>query len=486
MRERLLLHNARLALPDADSRAPLPIGAVLVESGRIAAVLTRPDEIAALAATAAGVDLAGQVLIPGLISAHSHSYSTAARGTENALPLEPWALYTVAYGRALGDEAFRLAVLLTAAELLRAGVIGALDHFAYADRAEAALAAHRETGMRIALAPMLHDRPDHVLLNIALPDDLRRRVEGAKRPGAADLAALFRRLHRDWHGRDGRVFVQLGPNAPQRCSPALWTLWRDLARELALRVHTHLLETRPQAGIGRRLYEGGIVGAMAREGLLNERLSVAHAIWTEPSERALMAEHGVSVVHNPVSNLMLGSGVLPMQDYRARGIPVALGSDGSNSGGRHDLFEVMRLAMMLPRPGIEEPVNWPGPADAVAWATEGGARVLGLAGKVGRIASGYGADLAVLDMETAARTSLIPNLAAVVQYGGPDCVRAVMIDGNWVYREGKVLTFDEDAARTRFAALRAEILDAARPELATADEAKTYFAGLTGKDATCG
>src|SRR5512132_2496479 len=97
MRERLLLHNARLALPDADPRAPLPTGAVLVESGRIAAVLTVPDEIAALAATAAGVDLAGQVLIPGLISAHSHSYSTAARGTENSLPLEPWALYTVAY-----------------------------------------------------------------------------------------------------------------------------------------------------------------------------------------------------------------------------------------------------------------------------------------------------------------------------------------------------------------------------------------------------
>jgi 5-methylthioadenosine/S-adenosylhomocysteine deaminase len=480
MGERLLLYNARLVLPDADSRAPLPSGAVLVESGRIAAVLRRPDEIAALAAVTRGVDLAGQVLMPGLISAHSHSYSTAARGTENSLPLEPWALYTVAYGRALGDEAFRLAVLLTAAEMLRSGVTGAIDHFAYPGRAEVALAAHRETGMRIALAPMLHDRPDHDLLNIALPDDLRRRVEGAKRPGLADLTLLFRRLQRDWHGRDGRLFVQLGPNAPQRCSPELWKLWRELARELDLGAHTHLLETRPQAGIGRRLYDGGIVGAMAREGLLNERLSVAHGIWTEPSERALLAEHGVTIVHNPISNLMLGSGVLPMQDYRSRGIRIALGSDGSNSGGRHDLFEVMRLAMMLPRPGIDDPADWPGPADAFTWATEGGARALGLAGKVGRIAPGYRADLVALDMETAARAALIPNLAAVVQHGGPDAVRAVMIDGNWVYRQGKVLTFDEDAARARFAELRAEILRAARPELATADAAAPYFTGLSG------
>ena len=484
MDARLLLHNARLVLPDGDPHAPLPEGAVLVESGRIAAVLRAPGEITALAASTPGVDLGGQALMPGLISAHSHSYSTAARGTENALPLEPWALYTVAYGRALGDEAFRLAVLLTAAEMLRAGITGALDHFAYAGRAEVALAAHRETGMRVALAPMLHDLFDHDLLGITLPDDLRRRVEGAKRLGPADLAALFRRLRRDWHGCDGRLFVLLGPNAPQRCSPALWTLWRDLARELDLGAHTHLLETRPQAGIGRRLYAGGMVGAMAREGLLNERLSVAHGIWTEPSERALLAEHGVTVVHNPVSNLMLGSGVLPMQDYRRRGLRIALGSDGSNSGGRHDLFEAMRLAMALPRPGIDDPAEWPGPGEALAWATEGGARALGLAGQAGGIEPGYRADLVALDVESAAKVALVPNLAAVVQFGGPDSVRAVMVDGRWVYRDGKVLSFDEGAAQARFADLRAEILAAARPEVATADEAVGYFAGLAGKAAT--
>jgi 5-methylthioadenosine/S-adenosylhomocysteine deaminase len=175
-----------------------------------------------------------------------------------------------------------------------------------------------------------------------------------------------------------------------------------------------------------------------------------------------------------------------MRDYRARGIRIALGSDSSNSGGRHDLFEVMRLAMMLPRPGIDDPADWPGPADAFTWATEGGARALGIAGKTGRIAPGYCADLVALDMETAARASLVPNLVSVVQYGGPDSVRAVMIDGNWVYRDGKILSFDEDAARARFTDVRAEILHAARPELATANEAVAYFAGLSGKDATCG
>jgi len=484
---RLLLHNARLVLPGADANASLPSGAVLVDNRRIAAILVSPVEIAAAGETAQAVDLGGQVLMPGLVSAHSHSYSTAARGTENALPLEPWALYTVALGRALGDEAFRLAIQLTAAEMLRAGVTGCIDHFAYAGRAELAFAAHAETGMRVALAPMLHDTPDHDLLGIALPDALRRRVEGPPRPGPAEMEALFRRLHRDWHGRDGRLFLLLGPNAPQRCSPALWTLWRDLARDLDLGAHTHLLETRPQAGIGRRLFkEGGIVGAMAREGLLNERLSVAHGIWTEPNERALLAEHGVTVVHNPISNLVLGSGVLPMADYRKRGMRIALGSDGSNSGGRHDLFAVMRLAMTLPRPGIDDPADWPSAGEALGWATEGGARAMGLAGKTGRIEAGYAADLTVLDLRGAARAPLVENLVSVVHYGGPDCVRATMVAGAWVYRDGKVLSFDEDQARDRFAAIREEILETAKPELATADEAAPYFAGLAGKAATKG
>ena len=111
---------------------------------------------------------------------------------------------------------------------------------------------------------------------------------------------------------------------------------------------------------------------------------------------------------------------------------------------------------------------------------------MGMAGRTGRIAAGCAADLVVLDLRDAARMPLVENLASVVHYGGPDCVRATMVGGAWVYRDGKVLSFDEDKARDRFAAVRAEILEAAKPELTTADEAAPYFAGLAGRAATKG
>ena len=478
MEPSLLLHDARLVLPGAESRAELPSGAVLVRDGRIAAVFSdTPPNIE----SAEKVDLAGQVLMPGLVNAHYHSYSNVVRGTENSLPLEQWALFTVAYGRSLDDDDIQAAVLLGAAEMLRAGVTAAIDHFAHAGRVEAALEAYHRTGMRIGFAPMLHDRFDHDLLGIDLPPDLRRRVEGSPRPGAAEMAALFRRVHAAWHGKADRITLLLGPNAPQRCSPELWKTWAALARELGVHAHTHLLETQAQASIGLRHWQDGMLPALARHGLLNERLSVAHGIWTSLTERVLLAQHGVTVVHNPVSNLMLGSGLAPIADYRARSVRLALGSDASNTGGRHDLFEVMRLAMMLPRPAMPDPATWPGAAEAFGWATTGGARTLGLGGELGRIAEGCRADLVVVDPGGAAEAPLDLNLTALVQHATPSSVRATMVEGRWVYRDGRILAFDEKAVLDRYAALRARLLERTAAEIATAGEATPFFARLPGR-----
>src|SRR5437870_4392251 len=120
---------------------------------------------------------------------------------------------------------------------------------------------------------------------------------------------------------------------------------------------------------------------MGRVGLLGERLSVAHGVWLTPEEGDLLARHGVTVVHSPASNLMLGSGRLALPTLVERGVPLALGTDSSNSGGRHNLFEIMRLALMLSRPETPDPGGWPGAGAVFAMATTGGARALGLAGE---------------------------------------------------------------------------------------------------------
>ena len=308
-------------------------GTVLVEGNRITAVASSPVDQAALRSRAAEhIDAAGCWLIPGLIDVHAHGYATLLRGTENSMPLELWALYTVLYGGAYDAAAMRAAILLGAAERIRAGITGWIDHSPMVHLAEAALAAHAESGLRVCWAAFLHDISDYTLMDLKLPPAVARLAGGTPPFDADRYAQRFGEFVQA--AKPDRVTVMLGPNAPQRCSPAAWALWRDLRDRHGVGVHTHLMETRVQAAIGAR-WPDGLVAEMERQGLLDSGLSVAHGIWLTQPERAVLARHGVTLAHNPASNLMLGSGILPLADV-ASGRP-----DG---GARHRLRQYRRAA----------------------------------------------------------------------------------------------------------------------------------------------
>ena len=464
--------NAQLVRPEAGEPRP---GGVLVEGGTIAAVALTDREQRDTRPRAHEIfDATGMVLMPGLVNAHYHSYGSLLKGTENSLPLEPWALYTVAYGRALGADAIRVAVLLGAAEMIRNGITACLDHFPHVGWADAALSAHEASGLRVAFAPFMHDVFDHEFLQISLPPEICATLDTAPRSDGATAERMYRDLASRWRGHR-RLTILLGPNAFQRCSPALSDVWRRLAEDPGLHAHTHLVETRAQAARGRAVWRGGTVAEMARRGLLGERLSVAHGVWLNPEEADLLANHGVTVVHNPASNLMLGSGRLPLPAMLERGVTVALGTDSSNSGGRHDLFEVMRLALMLPRLDTPAPRAWPAPRRVFEMATIGGARAIGQAGLVGSIEPGQRADLVLLDPRGPGLAGGPVTVPLLVQHGSAAAVAAVMIDGTWVLRDGRILAFDEATVLAEAAAVTAEVRAAAGPGLVLAETAAPFF-----------
>jgi 5-methylthioadenosine/S-adenosylhomocysteine deaminase len=248
-----------------------------------------------------------------------------------------------------------------------------------------------------------------------------------------------------------------------------------LAEDPGLHAHTHLVETRAQAIRGRAVWPDGTGAEMARRGLLGERLSIAHGVWLAPEEADLLARHGVSVVHNPASNLMLGSGRLALPAMLERGVPLALGTDSSNSGGRHDLFEVMRLALMLPRADTLSPRAWPTARRVFEMATTGGARAIGQAGMVGRIEPGQRADLVLLDPRGAGLAGGPPTVPLLVQHGTAAAVAAVMIDGAWVLSEGRILAFDEAVVLARAETIAAEVRAEAGPALVLAETAAPFF-----------
>jgi cytosine/adenosine deaminase-related metal-dependent hydrolase len=441
-------------------------GTVLIEGRRVKAVAYAEEDRAQLRTQAEEtVDGTGYWLLPGLIDGHAHSYSGVLRGTENSLPLELWALYTTVYGRAIDATGIRLAILLGAAERIRAGITGLVDHSPTVHFGAEAIAAHEASGLRVAFAAFLHDRSDYDLLDIELPPSIVPLVSGPPALDAETYARNFAVLVAAARSGSGRVSVQLGPNAPQRCSPLAWGLWRRLRDRHDVAVHTHLLETRAQASLNRR-WRGGLVAEMHREGLLEGRLTCAHGVWLDDRERDLLARHDVTVSHNPASNLMLGSGVMGFSSCRACGLRLALGTDSANTGGRHDLFSVMRLAMMLPRVGDSDFTKWPDAATVLAAATEGGASALGLKGQVGRIEPGLLADLVLVSAE-AAGTIGAPSIDTLVQHAGPEHVRAMMVDGRWVMRDGRIIAFDEAAILSEASAYAERLRSAVAPQVAS-------------------
>jgi cytosine/adenosine deaminase-related metal-dependent hydrolase len=421
-------------------------GGILVRGRRIVSVLSSGESEAAAHHADEVIDVSGMVLMPPLFSCHVHSNSTLLRGTENSLPLELWSYYAINYGRGFTDEAVRVAALLTDVEMIRNGIGGYIDHFPQTHRATSALSAHIESGLRVGFAPFFADMWDENILDIPLDQAIIQKIAPLTPKQREVIWATYLQIDAEIRLKgEGRVTLLVGPNSPQRCSPALWALWRDLQDNLGLGSHTHLLETFPQARAARKRWPQGLIRALSDDGLLHDELSVAHGIWLEPSERELLASAGVTVSYNPLSNGMLGSGRKRVREDLDAGLKLALGTDCSNTGGRHDLFEVMRHMLLSSRDPGSDFETWLTPGDVLNAATTTGARALGRSGAAGLFAANAAADILVLDLEAAGMAASSRSLNSIVMHADPRNVNSLMVDGRWLLRNGAIMTLDESS-----------------------------------------
>jgi cytosine/adenosine deaminase-related metal-dependent hydrolase len=425
--------------------AALAEGGILIRGSRIMAVLSPAEAETAAESADEVVDASGLVLMPPFFDCHVHSNSTLLRGTENSLPLELWSYYAINYGRELTDEAVRLSALLTDVEMIRNGIGGYIDHFPQTHRASAALSAHIQSGLRLGFAPFFADMWDEDILAIPIDRSITEKIAPMAPRRLHDIRASYAYLDIEirQHGA-GRITLLAGPNSPQRCSSSLWALWRELQDTYGLCSHTHLLETFPQAKAARGRWPQGLIRALADAGLLHDKLSTAHAIWLDPGERDLLASHGVTVSYNPLSNGMLGSGRKRVREDLDAGLRIALGTDCSNTGGRHDLFEVMRHMLISSRDPGTDFARWVEPADVLNAATTSGARVIG-GSTAGLLAKNSAADVLVLDLEAAGMAASTKSLNSIVVHADPRNVHSLMVAGRWLLRNGTITTLDERA-----------------------------------------
>lgn len=436
-----LIEGAVVLTVDPENRV-LPDTAVLLDDdGRIAGV-GNPEDLRVGHVVDETVDASGHALLPGLVNCHLHS--GLIRGLAEDLPVFEWLNEHVdPTHEALNRDAARVAYELCYAEMARAGITCAIDMYRFMD--EAADVAD-EYGLRVTLAPYVADEYDY----FETLEDNRRLVEA--RHGDAD----------------GRVRVWFALEHLTYCSEEAYYRAAEYADRYGegVGIHTHGEESREMHSELTEMYGHPPVVEFARRGVLGPETVLAHCCWLEAEERSLIAETGTSVAHCPVSNMKLASGVAPVTDLCERGVAVGLGGDGIKENNRIDLIQEMKQAALLQKLDALDATALPA-AQALRMATIEGARALGLADDIGSIEVGKRADLVLLDLERLHTSpvlcddslggyrNVVPN---VVYASQATDVTGVLVDGEWVVRDGAFLPADETDLRERHEAATRRVL----------------------------
>jgi 5-methylthioadenosine/S-adenosylhomocysteine deaminase len=352
------------------------------------------------------IEAADRLLVPGLVNGHTHAHGGLGKGAVgDRVPLEVFlsASGVINGSRTIEDK--RLSATLTAVELVRKGCTAAYDLFVEypvpsREGLDAVAEAYGAVGMRAVIAPMMADRTLYEALPgliESLPPHLQeqaRRIKAA--PYEASVAAA-RDILANWrHDRD-KLRPALGPTIPLHCSDAFLVECARLAEEYDVLLQTHLAESKTQAVLGYKKYGRSLVAHLQALNVLGPRLSAAHGIWLDSDDISRLAAAGAGVVHNPMSNLWLGSGVAPSRALLDAGVCLGIGTDASNTSDGQNMFEALRLAAFLSRVGDADYGRWLSAEEVFRAATEGSAKILNL-DRIGRLEPGYRADIVFLDI----------------------------------------------------------------------------------------
>lgn len=425
------IYRAAHVIPIGVGNTVINNGAVLVgENGRIEAVGPAPGLIAT-APSVPVVSLDNHVLMPGLINAHAHS--GLLRGTAEGLPVWRWLQeYIDPMHRVLEPGDAQAASVLCYAESLLSGTTTIVDMWRYMDGSARAAV---ELGIRAVLVPYVAEHPEH---------DYFETLDGNE----ALLAS--------WNGRnDNNVVVWVGLEHLYYAVPQAWRRAVDLTHRYDTGLHTHISESQfePKQFLSR--FGARPIMALREAGLLEaKRLMLAHCVWLDDDEIALLAARGVGVAHNPVSNMKLASGIAPVEKLLAAGVAVGLGTDGEKENNNFDLFEEMKAASLLGK------LKHLDAAALDAWtvlrmATIDGARAIGLDNEIGSLEPGKRADMIAVRCDTPRMTPLIAsgplvnlhhNLVHAVR--GSD-VDLTVVNGRVVVEHGKLISGDVSEAIAR-------------------------------------
>ncbi|MFN8596289.1 MAG: amidohydrolase [Anaerolineae bacterium] len=363
----------------------------------------------------------GHVALPGLVNAHCHSPMTYERGWAEDLPFPRWLneKIWVAESALTADDVYWGAAL-AACEMIRSGVVAFNDHYFYMDRVAEVV---EQSGLKAGLTWCVFGIGDE-------------KEVGANLDGTLDFIDR-------WQGRaNGRIKLLLGPHSPYICPPDFLARVARVAHDRGLPIHLHVAESQEQVDNSLRAYGKTPVALLESLGVFDGPCVAAHCLAVTDADLNILAKHQVSVAHTPITYMKLAMGVNDLSRFVERGINVAIGTDGPGSNADMDLLAAIRQTVILQKHAQHNPEAVAGDL-ALRMATQNGASAIGLE-KTGALAAGYRADLILIDMDKPhlrPRHNLISNLVHCAKAAD---VTHVIVDGQLIYRDGELLTLDEE------------------------------------------
>jgi 5-methylthioadenosine/S-adenosylhomocysteine deaminase len=393
------------------------------------------------------IDGTNKLLLPGFVNAHTHSSEMWQRGIIPPLPLELW-LAELYNFTPLNPEQIYLSALGTAVETLLSGGTTVVDHLVLIPGQEletiaAAVRAYQEIGIRAFIGPLIQD--ESLTAGMPAGDSAIEHVDYIRSSKAT--LDLMESAIKQFHNPEIGVNILLAPTGIQLCSDALFEGCIDLSDRKNICRHSHLLETLAQKQLAQEKYGCSAVKHLQKIGYLSSKTSLAHCVWLDDSDIAIMAETQSTVVHNPLSNLRLGSGIAPILKYRQAGVNVSFGCDGAASNDSQDLLEAIKIGSILHNITDLDYRNWITPRQSVEMASLGGAKGLNIAEELGSLTIGKKADFVLYDLTS---LSLLPRTDPIglLILGRPtNAVHSVWVNGKQIVGEGKVKTIDVDDLR---------------------------------------
>jgi 5-methylthioadenosine/S-adenosylhomocysteine deaminase len=425
----ILIKNCSFVLTQDNNRRILRDYDVFVEDNRISEIgknLKKTSEFV--------IDGNGKLLMPGLINCHTHLAMTLFRGVADDLSLMEWLQNHIwPMEKHLTPEVVHIGSLLGCLEMIRTGTTCFADMYFYGKETARAV---QESGLRGVLC-------SGILEN--LPEELAGLKTGIK------FVEYAKDLNSD------RIIPSLGPHSMYTCSEQTLREVRRVADEENVRVQIHLAETKSEFVNSNKKYNKTPVEFLNSIGFLKEDVIAAHSVYVNIEDIGILKNKNVRIVHCPVSNMKLASGIAPIPEIMENNLIIGLGTDGATSNNSLDMFDEMKFASLLHKISVNDPTVVPA-QKALDFATIDGAKVLGLENEIGSIEEGKKADIILLDMKKPFFTPIFSDHSIVshLVYSGKD-VETVIVNGRVIMKNKKILSLNEEDIMKKFQKVAEEL-----------------------------